>query len=229
MPELESWLAESAARLRKPGRPLVTLTYAQSLDGSISLSRSGGLLALSGPESKRMTHWLRTRHDAILVGIGTILADDPLLTVRYVEGASPRPVILDSHLRMPLSARVMDHPKRPILACLDGATRSSNAEALQQAGGELLPLGVDEQGCLSLPGLLSALAAHDIDSMMVEGGATVITSFLRQHLVDRFVLTISPVFVGGLHALIEGFANPPHLMNTGMSRFGEDLVLWGEL
>ena len=120
---LASWLEESSARLFAERRPLVTLSYAQSLDGSIARER-GKPLALSGPESMRLTHQLRAAHDAILVGIGTVLADDPQLTVRLVEGKSPIPVILDSRLAISPTARLFQNPKKPILVCFDSETAS---------------------------------------------------------------------------------------------------------
>ena len=92
MVPIDSWLADAHNFRQVHGRPLVTLSYAQSLDGCISL-RPGIPTALSGPEAMRLTHRLRAAHDAILVGIGTILADDPRLTVRLVEGRNPQPVV----------------------------------------------------------------------------------------------------------------------------------------
>lgn len=93
-------------------RPFVTLSYAQSLDGSIALG-DGRPLALSSPPSLFRTHALRARHDGLLVGVGTILTDDPRLTVRHAAGPNPRPVILDTQLRTPLPARVFANPSRP--------------------------------------------------------------------------------------------------------------------
>ena len=96
------------------GVPYVTLTYAQSLDGSIAAT-PGRPLSISGPVSMTLTHALRAAHDAILVGIGTILADNPQLTVRYLKGKDPQPVIVDSRLRCPLDARVLRHdPPVPV-------------------------------------------------------------------------------------------------------------------
>mmetsp|Transcript_34521 Transcript_34521/g.55844 ORF Transcript_34521/g.55844 Transcript_34521/m.55844 type:complete len:147 (+) Transcript_34521:57-497(+) len=101
----------------KQNRPFVTLTYAQSLDGSISAERGSPLL-LSGKESMTMTHALRAAHDAILVGVGTLIADDPSLNVRHVNGTNPRPIILDSSLRMPLNRKLFTSSTcvRPIIA-----------------------------------------------------------------------------------------------------------------
>src|SRR5690606_10285843 len=93
------------------GRPFVTLSYAQSLDGSIAI-RSGEPLVLSGPESLCFTHHLRSIHDGILVGIGTVLSDDPQLTVRHCEGESPQPIVLDSQLRIPSTARLCCLPDK---------------------------------------------------------------------------------------------------------------------
>ena len=102
------------------GRPLVTLSYAQSLDGCIA-ARAGERLALSGPESMQLTHQFRAAHNAILVGIGTVLADNPRLTVRLVQGQDPQPVVLDSHLRIPLEASLLHNSRRPWIACLEDA------------------------------------------------------------------------------------------------------------
>src|SRR3954464_1967401 len=99
-------LNRARARSRPLGRPFVTLAYAQSVDGSIALE-PGRPFALSGPESLRLTHSLRAAHDGILVGIGTVLADDPQLTVRLGQGRSPRPVGLASRLRAPEGARLL--------------------------------------------------------------------------------------------------------------------------
>ncbi|HEX9595492.1 MAG TPA: RibD family protein, partial [Anaerolineales bacterium] len=100
---LDEWLAASLNQAGDLDRPTVTLSYAQSLDGSIALHR-GEPLTLSGPESMAMTHRLRAAHDAILVGIGTVISDDPQLNVRLVEGRNPQVVVLDSRLRLPLTA-----------------------------------------------------------------------------------------------------------------------------
>src|SRR4051794_24685033 len=89
-------------------RPIVTLAYAQSLDGSIATAARRPL-ALSSQPALKLTHQLRAEHDAILVGIGTVLADDPLLTVRLVNGPNPVPVVLDSRLRLPSTARLLGH------------------------------------------------------------------------------------------------------------------------
>ena len=103
MEQIEVLLRGASDYHQSVGRPFVTLSYAQSLDGCIAAKR-GQPLALSGPQSLTLTHQLRSAHDAIMVGIGTLLADNPRLTVRLVEGRDPQPVVLDSRLRFPSEA-----------------------------------------------------------------------------------------------------------------------------
>jgi GTP cyclohydrolase II len=226
MEPIQTWLAEAARQCESRGRPLVTLTYAQSLDGCIS-ARPGQSTALSGPQSLRMTHELRARHDAILVGIGTLLSDDPRLNARLATGPDPQPVILDSYLRTPVSARLLQGQRKPWVFA--GPEASSAARrALQAAGVQLIFLSPEEKGRLPLPELLRTLAGMGINSLMVEGGAQVISSFLHSRLVDHVVLTIAPRFLSGYHAL-EG-ADPaqlPRLETWESRRYGDDLVLFG--
>ncbi len=106
----ERWLEETA-HLNRPGRPLVTLSYAQDLDGSIA-KRRGEPTSISGPESLEFTHRLRAAHDAILVGIGTVISDDPQLNVRFAKGNDPQIVVLDSQLRLPLQSKLLENSKK---------------------------------------------------------------------------------------------------------------------
>jgi riboflavin-specific deaminase-like protein len=217
-----------------PGRPWVTLSFAQSLDGCIA-ARRGWPLGLSGPQSMRLTHQLRAAHQAILVGIGTVIADNPLLTVRLVEGPDPQPVILDSWLRMPLDAPLLQNSCRPWVATREEADPQRKAQ-LEEVGVRLIPLPPGQDGRLSLSALLVQLARLGVSSLMVEGGASVISAFLAQGLVDLLVLTIAPVWVGGLHAIEPGIFSSasgqaafPRLQKVECQPLGEDLILWGRL
>jgi 3,4-dihydroxy 2-butanone 4-phosphate synthase/GTP cyclohydrolase II len=225
---LEQWLQEQAV-LRESrseaARPSVTLAYAQSLDGSIA-ARRGQPLALSGDEALHLTHHLRSLHDGILVGIGTVLADNPHLTVRLAEGPSPQPIILDSRLRTPLQANILSHPKLPWIAALPGAA-GMRLSALHQAGARVLAFDAGLDGRIPLEALLAKLAALGIRRLMVEGGAQVITSFLAQGLVDWLVLTIAPVIIGGLQAVERRAARRLEVAHS--QRLGADLVVWGKL
>jgi 3,4-dihydroxy 2-butanone 4-phosphate synthase/GTP cyclohydrolase II len=244
-------LMEVRARTRPRGRPFVTLAYAQSVDGSITIAR-GQRYALSGPDSLRFTHLLRARHDAILVGVGTVLADDPELRVRLVDGRDPQPVIVDSRLNTPVAARLLaQQGRRPWIGTTaaapgcDGAAeagedadaRSRRRAGLEQRGARLVDCAARPSGWVDLPSLLHQLAEDGIDHVMVEGGARIITSFLDARLVDYAVITIAPLFLGGLSAVgplawprAEAAGAPhPNLARWISGRLGEDLILSGEL
>jgi 3,4-dihydroxy 2-butanone 4-phosphate synthase/GTP cyclohydrolase II len=229
---LEALSARAAAYHHRTGRPFVTLTYAQSLDGSIAAD-PGQPLSLSGPQSLLLTHYLRAAHDAILVGIGTVLADNPLLNVRLVEGKNPQPVIVDGQLRFPLESNLLRrHPLAPWIATSEQADHVRQQQ-LEAAGARVLRLPSTPNGDVDLVALLRRLGECGIRSLMVEGGARIITSFLARQLANYLVLTVVPRLVGGLHA-VKGLgafepARFPGLRNIGYQRLGEDLVLWGDL
>jgi riboflavin-specific deaminase-like protein len=237
MEVFESWLAGILAQEPAFQRPLVTLSYAQSLDGSLS-SRRGEPTQLSGPEASGLTHRLRAAHQAILVGVGTVLADNPRLTVRLAPGENPQPVILDSHLRTPSDAFVLvSHPKPAWIATTEGFDPEQR-RLLEAAGARVLLLPADDSGWVDLPALLEYLDKMGIRSLMVEGGARVISSFLAGGLVDQVVLTIAPVFLGGLRAVEGNIAevrrggahgHPLRLWEVGSAQAGEDLIVWGKL
>lgn len=232
---IDEWLdalaEEATARRKQTGCPLVTLSYAQSLDGSLTL-RAGQPAPVSGTESMVVTHRLRAAHDAVLVGIGTVLADDPQLTVRLIDGRDPQPVILDSRLRLPFHARLLKHPRQAILATTAQAPHVRQ-EVLETAGAHILRLPADAEGRVSLPALLEALGYMGINSLMVEGGAQVISAFLRQRLAQRLLVTIAPVLAGGYRAVhdlgVTSWEQLPRLRNVGFRQAGDDLLLWGEL
>lgn len=208
-------------------RPRVTLTYAQSVDGSIAAVR-GQPLKLSGQASLRMTHRLRSLHDGILVGIGTVLADNPRLTTRKGFSPDPRPVILDSRLRTPPDAAVLNGPMRPIIATASGRPAESQI-AVRMA--TLLQIPQTESGALELPALLEQLRCdHSIKTLMVEGGARVIQAFLSCRLVDFCIITIAPTLVSGLEAA-RGAAEPGGIRFAGpaWAILGNDAVVGGEL
>ena len=219
----------AAAHRRRTGRPFVTLSYAQSLDGSIA-DRPGRPLALSGPQAMALTHGLRAAHEAILVGIGTVLADNPRLNVRLVEGPDPQPVVVDSRLRFPPYAELLKNRGTPWIATNEGAD-AERRQVLEAAGARVLVLP-GSNGWVDLAELLKHLGSMGINSLMVEGGAQIITSFLASRLVDQVVLTIAPMLVGGLRVVNHlGHSSQrrfPRLKNLSYQQLGDDLVLRGE-
>lgn len=228
MHRYEDWLHQADQYRRQTGRPLVSLCFAQSLDGCLTVQR-GQPTPLSGPQSSRLTHQLRTAHDAILVGVGTVIADDPHLTVRHVEGRDPQPVVLDSCLRIPMHSRLVQQPKHPIWIATTSAADPERRFALERAGARLLVLPADEVGRVSLVALLETLAGNGVNSLMVEGGAQVITSFLVQGLADWVSITIAPVLLGGLPAVEQTLPKALRLKAACSEQMGEDVVVFGRL
>jgi 3,4-dihydroxy 2-butanone 4-phosphate synthase/GTP cyclohydrolase II len=223
--------AERARDARRPPWPFVTLAWAQSIDGSLALEAGRGV-ALSGSESLALTHAVRAAHDAILVGIETVLADDPQLNVRHWPGRSPAPVVLDSRLRTPPEARVLASagPGRTVrIACTLGADEA-RVPALSARGAHVLRLPAWANGWVDLAALMDALGAAGVRRLMVEGGARVLTSFLRAALGDYAVVTIAPRFLGGLAAVgaLAG-AHPPRFAAVASYRLEDDVVLSGPL
>jgi GTP cyclohydrolase II len=228
--DLSQRLNHAAIAGRTPGRPFVTISYAQSIDGSIA-NRRRRPLPISGPASMRMTHGLRALHDGILVGIETVLSDDPQLTVRLVTGPHPQPVVLDTHLRTPLGARLGRYPAGRSWLVGAADNPAERVAAVTDAGFEVLPCRREkENGRLDLEHTLDILHARGIHRLMVEGGARVITSFIRAQLVDLFIITIAPKLVGGLQVMTappNGTESAMALTDIRYEQLEDDLVLWG--
>jgi riboflavin-specific deaminase-like protein len=216
----------------KTGLPFVTLSYAQSLDGSIAAKR-GEALGLSGPESLRLTHRLRSVHDAILVGIGTVLSDNPRLTVRLVNGQNPRPIVVDSQLRIPLNCKLFNENSVTPWVIATEKHPAGRREAVEASGASVLTFRSDNKGQVDLRLMLRRLGEMGIASLMVEGGARIITSFLFGGLANYLVLTIAPVLVGGLRGVNDlgpkELPEPHSLNQLGHKWLGKDLILWGNL
>ncbi len=230
---LEPILSEFDQTDKPKDRPVVTLSYAQSLDGSIA-ARRGAQLQISGEKSANFTHQLRAVHDCILVGVGTVLADDPRLTVRLVEGEDPQPVILDSTLRTPISS-VLVKTRKPWIATTNRAD-PKKMEALSSLGVKLLYLPTGDGDQVKLQDMLECLYQMGTRRVMVEGGAEVISSFITSQLVDFMIITISPLIVGGLPAvqISEGISGRksnqfPRLEGVLSEYEGDDLIIFGRI
>jgi GTP cyclohydrolase II len=204
---------------------LVTLAFAQSLDGSIA-ARPGERTVLSGPVSMAYTHGLRARHDAILVGVGTVVADNPRLTVRLVNGPNPQPVVLDSALRIPLDCALIATPARPLWVLCAADAPDVREQALIECGVRVLRASWPATAIERWPHVLGALEHAGIASLMIEGGARVISSALMSGCVDRLSVTIAPRLLGGLRA-VDAQSAPllPALRDVRYERFGDDMVL----
>ncbi len=228
---VQKQLTNAASIHRQAGRPYVTLTYAQSLDGSIAL-KTGSPLNISNKQTHIFTHQLRAAHQAILVGIGTVLSDNPRLTVRLVEGQNPQPVILDSRLRCPHTSNLVQNAMQPLWIMAGQHVDPVRQTQLESRGVKIIKVAQEDDGKINLYATLQHLARQGIQSLMVEGGAQVITSFLKARLVDQVVLTIAPMFVGGLQGLGSlGITSPeklPRLQNLHHQYLGDNLIVRGD-
>ncbi len=216
-------------KYHEEGLPLVTLKWAQSLDGRIA-TLGGDSRWISSDRALRFAHRLRAIHDAVLVGIGTVLRDDPQLTVRFTRGRDPLKVVLDSRLRIPPSARLLRDPARVILASTKRAD-PERVEEMRRRGAEVLLLGQER---VDLRGLLKELHRRGVQSVLVEGGSGILTSFLKEGLADRVIVILSPKLIGkGVEAIgdlgIRMVGEALRFRRVSFRRIGHDLVLEGWL
>lgn len=211
-------------------RLTVTVSYAQTLDGRLA-TVSGDARWISSPESLRFAHVLRSKHDAIMIGAGTACQDDPQLTVRFASGKDPLRVVVDSALRTPLTAAVLDNgaASGTVIAVTNHASAHRCDEACS-LGATVLRLPADPEDRVDLNALLSELHALGVRSVMVEGGATLITSFLCNRLVDRLIVCIAPKILGrGIESIgdlgICELGDCLILSDTSVITYGGDIVL----
>ncbi len=202
------------------GRPFAMLKLAASLDGKTATA-SGESQWISSEASRRKVHRLRAEVDAILVGRGTMQADDPRLDVRTVRraGRSPRPVVVDTALTTPPGARIFErHPRgRPIIAGGENAP-AARRRRLERAGAEVLALPVGADGRVDLPALWDALGAREVTGVLIEGGAELGAAACFAGLVDEVVVFFAPMLIGGREA-------PGMLAGQGIGRLAEHLPL----
>lgn len=226
-------LAADAERLnaaylthRRCGRPIVTLKIAQSLDGSTGLL-SGASKWITGPAARRRGHALRAEHQAIAVGIGTVLADDPALTVRHVDGDDPVKVVFDTELRVPDAAQVLDGA--PCIVCASATADEERGKALEARGVEVWRF----DGRPKPDEVVRRLAERDVISLLIEGGRKLATSFLKARCVDRVAAFSAPILLGGVPALGDlGFADVAEgvrLADTEVERVGADVLVTGSV
>jgi diaminohydroxyphosphoribosylaminopyrimidine deaminase/5-amino-6-(5-phosphoribosylamino)uracil reductase len=190
---------EAYVKFITTGIPFVTAKFAMSLDGKIA-TRSGDSKWISGSESRRYVHFLRHTVDAIMVGVNTVLIDDPQLTSRCGDKGGttkkqPLRVIVDSSGRTPVTARVFSEPGKTLLA-LGTHLAPEKQEAFSRVGAELVELP-SEEGRVDLKGLLKVLGEKEITSVLVEGGSILLGSLFDQGLVDKVIAFIAPIIIGG--------------------------------
>ncbi len=203
----EGILKEQAKKLNEvyfkyvtTGRPFIVLKMAMTLDGKIA-TKTGDSKWISGKEARRMVHSLRNKYSGVLVGINTVLRDDPRLNVRWVEGVDPMRIVLDSEGKIPLGSKIINQKSsaQTVVATTDRISEEK-LTALQNKGVTVWKLG-EKNGKVDLNLLIKRLSQRDIDSVMVEGGSTVASSFIKERLVDKVLFFIAPSIIGGKRAI----------------------------
>ncbi len=204
------------------GGPLVLGRIAQSLDGRIA-TLNGESFWISGPEDILHTHRLRALFDVVLVGAGTVRADDPLLTTRRCEGPSPVRVVLDAERRLTQSYRLFRDGPPTLLICAEERADGSRHGAAEVVG---VPRG---GGGLDLAAVLAALAARGLHRIFIEGGGITVSRFLAAGLLDRLHVTVAPLLLGeGIPAFaFAGVSRPEEGMRLtwDVYRLGADVLL----
>ncbi|MDI6816541.1 MAG: bifunctional diaminohydroxyphosphoribosylaminopyrimidine deaminase/5-amino-6-(5-phosphoribosylamino)uracil reductase RibD [Actinomycetota bacterium] len=210
------------------GRPFVVLKTAISLDGKIS-EAPGMTTAITGFDTKQKVHELRSEHDAIMAGIGTVIADDPMLTTRLegVKAKNPIRVIVDSKARTPLSSRIVKSARevRTIVAAGSRAA-PANIEDLKARGIEVLKLGRWD-GAVDVELLLEELGRLEISSVLVEGGSSLIASLVKAGMVDKYIVFVAPKLLGenGVDFVGGKLESARMLRITATERFGDDILI----
>ena len=218
----------------RTGTPFVVMKYAMTMDGKIA-TVSGKSRWITGEAARVRVHADRRRYSAILVGVGTVLADDPQLTCRMENGRNPLRIICDTHLRTPLSAKVVqtaaETPTLIATACPD----EGKQDAFRQCGCQVLSLP-EKDGHVELRALMSALGNLNIDSVLLEGGSTLNWSTLESGVVQKVQCYVAPKLFGGSGAKSPigglGVAEPGNafrLRHTTVTQIGEDFLLESEV
>jgi diaminohydroxyphosphoribosylaminopyrimidine deaminase/5-amino-6-(5-phosphoribosylamino)uracil reductase len=218
------------------GLPFVSLKLALSLDGRIA-TRTGSSKWVTGPEARAKVHELRSRMDAVAVGIGTVVADDPRLTVREIVAPSPVRVVFDTKLRIPMSGRLVASARETptwIITSLDSSPAVE--QTLSDQGVEVLRVAPSAEGRIDVTAALRALAQRGIVSLMVEGGAELAGSMLAARLADELHVFVAPILLGprGRPGAVD-WAGPdtpseaPRIVDPHWERCGKDAHVFGAL
>lgn len=240
--EVEVGMMErEAQRLNAPylkhvttGLPLVALKTAMSLDGKIATA-GGESKWITGERARAAAHRLRATHDAVLVGVETVLADDPELTVRMVRGRTPLRVVADSRARTPPRARLLAADERPPVIAVTRRAPDSRVRRLERAGAEVWAVR-SRRGKLDLRALMKRLGEQEVQSVLLEGGGRLAAGALAAGLADRVYFFVAPRIIGGDEAPTPvegaGVLRPSQawrVESLRVRRVGEDLLISGDI
>lgn len=200
-------------KLIQKGLPYVTVKWAMSIDGKIA-THTGESRWITCEESRKYVHKIRGQMDGILVGINTVMRDDPLLTCRIEGGRNPKRIVIDSNALLPINSRLLNTiNKGEIIVAVSKNAQLSRMEKLEQLGCTIVQTK-DMNGHVDLKELFQRLGEMKLTNILVEGGSRVITSVIEGHLADRVMVFVAPVIIGG-----EGAKSP--VLGTGINKISE--------
>lgn len=209
--------------------PYITLKFAATLDGKIAAS-DGSSRWISGPKSRKFVHRLRAGHDAVLVGIGTVLADNPLLTTHGIKGKNPARIVIDGELRTPFNSKIVKTARniRTIIVTTPKSTRLKT-EKMRKKGVEVIVFP-SKNSRIDLKKVMRELRREGIKNILVEGGKGTLTAFIKAGLFDRVIAVISPKILGkGLEAVgdlgIKTIKGAIKLRPKSVKRLGDDVII----
>jgi diaminohydroxyphosphoribosylaminopyrimidine deaminase/5-amino-6-(5-phosphoribosylamino)uracil reductase len=218
------------------GLPFVVAKFAMSLDGKIA-TKTGDSKWITKEEARKYAHALRYTVDVIMVGVNTIVADNPHLTAKGCGGRGgigkmqPLRLVVDSKGKVPLSAHIFEPPGEVLLA-VAAPFDSVKKEKFVEAGAEVLELPARE-GAVDIVELLKLLGRRDIVTVLVEGGGKLLGSLFDHHLVDKVLAFISPIIIGGCEAVsvggngVDNIAKALRLSRVDIKSFGDDILVSG--
>lgn len=224
-------LNEHYIKYMKAKRPFVIIKVAMSLDGKIATS-SGNSKYMTSMEARTYVHQLRTEVDAVMVGLNTVLRDNPELTPRLVKGKDPIKIVVDSKLKIPKNCNLMEDPTKLIIATTNKSSKSE-IKKLQQKGINVV-ITKSKDGMVDLRDLTKQLGKHEITSVMIEGGSQLNSSAIKAGIVDKILIFTAPKIIGnGLGAVgnlgIKKINKAINLKNPATRKIGRDLLIEGYL
>lgn len=224
-------LNESYNKFITKGLPFITIKLAVTLDGRAA-AKAGESRWITGIESRRRVHRMRSMADAVMVGAGTVMKDDPLLTVRHVKGRDPLKVVVDTGFSIPLSAKIFSSGRAGVVVITTKDAEKEKIEKARRLGAKVI-IARKKKGRVDLRSALMALTEMNVVSLIVEGGPSLAASLIREGLADKLVLFISPKLIGGdgLPAIgllgVRRIDGCPVIKKMMIKRLGQDIMIVG--
>ena len=224
-------LNEAYLRYIRTKRPFVLIKVAMSVDGRIA-TKTGDSKYITSKEARTYVHQLRSEVDAVMVGLNTVLRDNPELTPRLVKGKDPMKIVVDSNLKIPKNCNLIKNPAKLIIAVTSKA-KKGDIRKMQQKGVTII-LAKSKMGMVDLQDLMKQLGKHEITSVMIEGGSELNSSAIKDRVVDKILIFTAPKIIGnGLGAIgnlgVNTIDKAINLKNPVAKKIGKDILIEGYL